>query len=177
MADQWLTYAKAATALSMSVEGVRQRARREQWRRQIGNDGKALILVPSDAARPPAGEAPGNPPAERPATTRQPPERNREVEVLQARVSELKADLDRERTERLQERDRADLLSGELADQGKRLVALVEEMRELAALRERLAASELLSKEVQFRLEGDAGRARDELASYKARSWWQRLVG
>lgn len=197
MAEQtWKTYAEAAALLGLSVEGVRQRARREHWRKQLANTGKAMVMIPEDTTRPPADDAPGHQSDARLATTRAPAARTPgEVEALQARVAELKVDLDRERaererehSERVQERDRADRLSQELADTTRRLVGLVEEMRELAAIRERLAASELRSTEaherhvgelrdLRARLEGDAGRARDELASFRARPWWRRIAG
>jgi len=62
MPDQWLSYADAAKVLGMAPESVRQRARREHWRKQLGNDGKALILVPSDTDRIPPGDTAMMPP-------------------------------------------------------------------------------------------------------------------
>lgn len=51
----WLTYTDAAERLNLSPEAVRQRARRQNWRKQSGNDGRALIYVPLDIeAEPPA---------------------------------------------------------------------------------------------------------------------------
>ncbi len=163
MSDQWLSYADAAKALGMTPESVRQRARREAWRRQIGNDGRALILVPMDTARIPAGDTPGNPPASRPALR---PERDTAVlraqlQEIEARAAELRSDLERERTERLQERERADRLASEITDLARQLAKITEEagdrerdlqarlstaqaeyVAELLALRERMADAE-----------------------------------
>src|SRR3954464_5407203 len=77
MADQWLTYQQAGELLGVSAEAIRRHARRHGWRGQRGNDGKALVFVPSTAAgegwaRPggrsddarvggPDGQAPGQP--------------------------------------------------------------------------------------------------------------------
>ena len=60
MSDRWMTYADAAVALRMTPESIRARARREHWRKQLGNDGKALILVPVDAEGIPPGDTDGD---------------------------------------------------------------------------------------------------------------------
>src|SRR3954447_14243927 len=80
MEDRWLTYQQAGDLLGVSAEAIRRHARRRNWRIQRGNDGKALVLVPSTAAsegwaRPdgrldnaradsPDGQAPGRPPGQ-----------------------------------------------------------------------------------------------------------------
>jgi chromosome segregation ATPase len=46
MAEQWLTYQQLGELLGMSPHAARQRAARLKWRKQPGNDGKALVLVP-----------------------------------------------------------------------------------------------------------------------------------
>src|SRR4051794_30840257 len=46
MAERWLTYQQLGNLLGMSAEAARQRAARLKWRKQPGNDGKALVLVP-----------------------------------------------------------------------------------------------------------------------------------
>jgi len=200
MADQWLTYAAAADTLGMSVEGLRQRARREHWRRQIGNDGKAIVLVPGDATRrpaePPAGDQPNTPPA----TRRSPPAPPAgEVESLQQRVAELRADLERERAERHGERDRADRVTAELADAARRLAEIVDDVKtaergrgeaeQRAALAEagRLAdraAADARVDQIRAELQAIVDRqtlaaeqANTDLQAYKARSWWRRLAG
>ena len=75
-----------------------------------------------------------------------------------------------------------------LSEHNKPLMAPVEEMRELSAIRDRFAASEIWSTEaqdrhlaelrdIQARLEGDASRAQEELIAYQNRAWWRGLVG
>ncbi len=160
--DRWLTYTDAASALGMTTESVRQRARREHWRKQLGNDGKALVLVPADTGRSPGGDAPNEPPASRPA--RRP---DSDTALMQARIGdmerhaqELRADLERERLERGQERERAESLVGEVANLARELARIAEE----AAGRER-------------ELQGRVTAAEAALIEIRARSWWRRLVG
>jgi hypothetical protein len=49
MADAWLSYADIAKALGTSPEAARQKAIRGRWRRQRGNDGRALVLADLEA--------------------------------------------------------------------------------------------------------------------------------
>src|SRR5215210_6408879 len=169
MADTWMTYPATAAALGMTPESVRQRARREHWRKQLGNDGKALILVPADTDRIPAGDAEGEAPGARPVKR---PELGTVITALrdrladlEARATELRADLDRERGERLQERDRADRLTHEITSLAQQLAKAVQDaanrerdLRDLAATDSaRLAAITV------------------EMQSLKARSWWRRI--
>ena len=164
MSDTWQTYAQAAKALGLSVEGVRQRARREMWRKQLGNDGKARIIIPADTTSPPADEAPGNQKAERPASKRLPDGPTAgEITALQARISDLQEelsrsrnDVEREREERRQERDRADHLASELADMSRRM-----------------ADASAAKDETTGRLQN----VEDALAEMRSRSLWRRLVG
>jgi len=67
-AGHWLTYTEAAERLNLSAEAVRQRARRQSWRKQSGNDGRALVYVPLDIE----AEQPPEHTAERPDTGGQP---------------------------------------------------------------------------------------------------------
>lgn len=195
--DRWMTYADAAAALGMTTESLRQRARREHWPKQLGNTGKALVLVSADTARNTGGDAAddtaGDTPASRPVKR---PEADSTAAALQARIAEmesraneLRGDLERERSERLQERDRAEKLVGEVADLARQLARLTEE----AGARERdlhgqVVAAEAATAEtreqhvaelheLQARLEGEAEQARGELAAWKARPWWRRLAG
>lgn len=160
--DRWLTYADAASALGMTTESIRQRARREHWRKQIGNDGKALVLVSADTSRNPVGDPPDEPPASRPV--RRP---DNDTALMQARIGdmerhaqELRADLERERAERTQERERAEHLVGEVANLARELARVAEQ----AAGRER---------ELQTRVTS----AETTLAEIRSRSWWRRLAG
>ena len=72
MQDRWMTYQDAAVALRMTPESIRARARREHWRKQLGNDGKALILVPVDAEGIPPSDDDGDTPASRPVKRPEP---------------------------------------------------------------------------------------------------------
>lgn len=166
MADKWMSYADAARALNMKPEGVRQRARREGWRKQMGNDGRALVLVPDDADRCPAGHQDGAASAPEPVSARAPAGKDTgEIGVLRARLVEvearaveLRADLEREReqtarerAERLEERERAERLATEVAGLARQLAKAVEE----AGSRER---------ELQERL-----------TAIRLAPWWRRL--
>jgi DNA repair exonuclease SbcCD ATPase subunit len=173
-----MTYHEAAAALRMTPESIRARARREHWRKQLGNDGKALILVPVDAEGIPPGDTDGDAPASRPVKR---PETNPSVTALQTRISELearatelRADVERERAEQLQERERADRLTDEVANLAKQLATTVEK----ATARERDLRDQIdQAKESWDRMNAEADKARSELAKWKARPWWKRLAG
>jgi hypothetical protein len=63
MDEEWLTYAEVADRLGVTPEAARSRAKRLCWRRQTGNDGRALVLV---ALKP-------RPPGDPPVIARSPP--------------------------------------------------------------------------------------------------------
>lgn len=46
--DRWMTYQEAAALFGGTPDAIRVRAHRSHWRRQRGNDGKILVLVPAD---------------------------------------------------------------------------------------------------------------------------------
>jgi hypothetical protein len=52
MEPEWLTYAEVADRLGVTPEAARSRAKCSGWRRQSGNDGRALVLVALES-RPP----------------------------------------------------------------------------------------------------------------------------
>ena len=56
--DRWMTYQEAATLFGSTPDAVRVRAHRSHWRRQRGNDGKTLVLVPVDPSERPHPPAP-----------------------------------------------------------------------------------------------------------------------
>jgi hypothetical protein len=137
MAEQGLSYSQIGAALSISSAAARHKTARYRFARRLGNDGRAEVLVDLDdlRARMPLSRrsAPDAAPAEPPLNTPS-------IGVLQARIAELeqhllsvrsaadqaRADADRERAERLDERARADRLAGEVADLSRKLAALVE---------------------------------------------------
>jgi hypothetical protein len=48
---EWLTYREAGQRLNVSPEAIRARAIRGRWRRQVGNDGLARIVLPTEMLR------------------------------------------------------------------------------------------------------------------------------
>lgn len=48
-AGEWLTYDDAAVRLGIKADSVRRRAAARKWPRRQGNDGKARVLVPTQA--------------------------------------------------------------------------------------------------------------------------------
>jgi hypothetical protein len=48
---EWLTYQEASQRLNVSPEAIRARAIRGHWRRQVGNDGLARIVMPTEILR------------------------------------------------------------------------------------------------------------------------------
>ena len=48
MSDKWMTYAELGGLMGCSADAARARAVRRRWRRQVGNDGTARVLVPDD---------------------------------------------------------------------------------------------------------------------------------
>src|SRR3712207_3519146 len=93
MAEEWLTYAELGRRLGISAAAARHRVSRMNLRRQVGNDGRARVLV--DLA-----ELEFNPP-QAPAE-RQPSARSAAVErldeVLREQVAFLQAELIQERS-------------------------------------------------------------------------------
>jgi chromosome segregation ATPase len=145
-----LTYADLAERLGVSAEAARALAKRLRLQRQLGNDGKARVVVDladvqhkAMPARSPGGDHP--------------------VAALQARIEALQAELaemeeenatlravaDERRDDFVRERERADKLMAEL----------LKAMSDLMSARESTA-----------RLDG-------ELAALKARPWWKRIAG
>jgi hypothetical protein len=84
MAVTWLSYADIAKALGTSPEAARQKAIRGRWRRQRGNDGRALVLVDLEAAQ--ARTRPDD------ARTKRPDDA-RTVAALEAHIATLQADI------------------------------------------------------------------------------------
>jgi hypothetical protein len=56
MEPEWLSYREVADRLGVTPEAARSRAKRLRWRRQTGNDGRALVLVALEP-RPPGDHA------------------------------------------------------------------------------------------------------------------------
>ncbi len=100
MADRWLTYAELAELMGCPIGAARARAVRRRWRRQIGNDGLARVLVPdgedlspkwtptvrpNDSGTTPEDDSP-------PSTQTTPPSPSQDGELL-ARLDRLQAEM------------------------------------------------------------------------------------
>jgi hypothetical protein len=87
LTESWLNYSNIAERLGTTAEAVRQKAIRGRWRRQRGNDGRALVLIDLDAEKAAnAGKGPSKHPFEQPSDARL-------VEALQDHVATLQAEL------------------------------------------------------------------------------------
>jgi hypothetical protein len=131
----WLTYAEAGERLGVSAEAVRHRVIRGHWRRQVGNDGLARIILPDDLP----------PPVQRPLNGLSPPVRKPTMmDALREHIATLKADNERlltelagERTARQADQEQlavaraaADKATAELLELAKRLAAIAETQAE-----------------------------------------------
>jgi hypothetical protein len=125
---EWLTYAEAGERLCVSPEAIRARAIRGHWRRQVGNDGLARVMVPTEILRTPD---------QRPVNGRSTPVRKAgdpaTLNALRAHIDTLKADngrltddLDRINGQLVTERERADRAIAELVELARRLAAIAE---------------------------------------------------
>jgi hypothetical protein len=87
--DSWLTYAEAGQRLGVSPEAARAKAARKRWRRQVGNDGLARVLLPGDLPV----TARSRTPRDRPVTSRSTPGHVQLIKTLESHVESLKAQL------------------------------------------------------------------------------------
>ena len=149
MAEAWLTYRELAQALDISPEAARQKAIREHWRRQRGNDGKARILVDVETEK-----------AAHTARRRldkhlnEHPDERRTFEALEAHIATLKEFV--AKAEALGEQHRQ-----EAETAGKRVDHLL---------------AELVGMSIQMAEQtAVADRLRTAFDAYRARRWWRRL--
>jgi hypothetical protein len=123
----WLSYAEVADRLGVTPEAARSRAKRLGWRRQLGNDGKALVWA---ALEP-------RPPGDGPVTPRSPPARKAVdpalVTALQAHNETLKGDIEALRAQ-------LELAGGELQAERARTSAAISAFADLADRLDQLAA-------------------------------------
>jgi hypothetical protein len=128
-APQWLTYAEAGERLGVSAEAVRARVIRGAWRRQVGNDGLARIILPDDLPKPVQRPLNGQSPAVRKPSM---------MDALREHIATLKADNERlvnelacvraaRRDELAVARAAADRSTAELVDLARRLAAIAEQ--------------------------------------------------
>jgi hypothetical protein len=149
MAETWMKYSDLAEALGISPEAARQKAIRGRWRRQRGNDGKALVLVDLEAER--ASHVSRKRPDEHPAGR---PDERRTIEALESHIATLKSDI--VKCEAL-----ADQRCGDVEAERKRRDDVVAEL---------VALSKLLAEQ-----SAALDNARAELAAYRTSPWWTRL--
>src|SRR4051794_36232642 len=170
MADRWVTYAELAELMGCPSGAARARAVRRRWRRQIGNDGLARVLVPdgedlspkwtptvrlNDPETTPQADSPPSAP-----TTPLPRDHNTE---LMAKLERLPAELV----------EMARKLGAAEADV-KSAKGLVEELRQdRDAWRTQIEWARIEAEKAR----SEAEQARSELAAYRARPWWRRAFG
>jgi hypothetical protein len=142
---EWLTYAEAGERLGVSPEAIRARAIRGHWRRQVGNDGLARVMVPAEILRAPD---------QRPVNGRSTPVRKAgdpaTLNALREHNETLKGEVELLKGQLVIERERGDRviadLAGERAEHQEQLAAamsqLVELARRLAAIAETQTSAE-----------------------------------
>jgi len=144
MAETWLTYADLAKALAITPEAARQKAIRGRWRRQRGNDGKALVLVDVEAEK--ATHSPRRRPDEQLAGR---PDDPRTIAALESHIATLKGNI--AKAEAFTEQQH-----GEVEATRKRLDEMVAEL---------VAMSKMMAGQ-----SAAVDSARAELAAYRSRS-------
>jgi hypothetical protein len=118
---RWLTYEEMAAELGIARESARQLVKRKRWPRRPGNDGRARICVPEDVflTRPNPGAAPAHEPGHGPGDN---PAHEPADDPSQSQVQDPAVEVLTRHIERLE--------------------------RELEAMRERLAAQEMLPLQI-----------------------------
>ena len=146
--DIWLTYAEAGQRLGVSPEAARAKAARKRWRRQVGNDGLARVLLPGDLPVTARARTPGD----RPGTSRSTPGHVQLIKTLELHVESLKAQLA--------------TTEARLAAADARIDAT-----DTMLLEERAKVGQAIAAFA------DLADKLDMLATERARPWWKRLVG
>ena len=189
MSEQtWLTYREAAERLGISVDGVRMRAKRQNWPTDRGNypNAPVRVLVPeAEFAVPRAPERVSERAPERPGgrLPRSPGERDRLVGALEAHVETLRAQLleaaeerrrllaalDSARADAEQARSDRNLLLGQVGEMAERLDRLHRARNEDA---DRMSGLNVERAQAEWR----AAQLEEELAALRRR-WWRRIFG
>lgn len=166
--QDWCSINEAARRLGVTPTAIRNRVKRGTLKtRPNGNYGHLVHVprpqVPLTVSEPVSPTVPPTVPEPVTPTVTDTliAELRERLAGMEARTIELRADVERERSERVQERERADHLASEVADMARQLARTIEE----AGAREREITEKL-------------AQARAELAARQAqRSWWRRLTG
>jgi hypothetical protein len=170
--DVWCSINEAARRLNVTPTAIRNRIKRGTLQtKPNGNHGR-LVRVPRPVPLPTPLTVPNTVPPTVSDTVSLTVTETFQARIadLEARADELRADVERERGERLQERERADRLMGEVANLARQLASTVEE----AAARERAVAK---AKEEAATNTARMGAMKAELEAIRSRPWWRRLVG
>jgi hypothetical protein len=171
MTEQWLTYRQAGDMLHMTPEAVRQRARRLRWPNKLGNDGKALILVPPETIENATVQDAGL----RPDKQADAPAPVLALDALQAHLDRVQQAAEAERQQFLVERGRLlDDLHAARVERARLLDALDDERRTQRDHDEAQAARH--AADVGWHRE-EIDRLQRRLDAVEARSWWVRLFG
>ncbi len=195
MPDQWMTYAQAGELLGLSAEAVRRQATRHGWRRQRGNDGRALVLITDQVSglvrtRPPGQEPeqlPGRPPG-------QPDNAATVADLMAALVANRRAaeaDAIEARRALEEQRERASRAEGEAAglreglraaeeaaqraDEGRRVADVRAAEVQATADRERARATEAELRAIDAARRAAAAEAARR--AFVTAPWWRRLMG
>ena len=152
-----MTYAEAAERLNVSPHAVRARATRNGWRRQLGNDGRARVLV---ALEPRSPDEPLMSPRSSPARKAVDPAL---VTALESHIKTLQGENEALKEQLATAEARADKQTAEFAARDTERVA------DLAAERART--------EKAINAFADLARQLNALAASRARPWWRRLAG
>jgi uncharacterized membrane protein YqiK len=181
--SDWLTYEQAAERLGTTAEGVRQRAIRKRWPRQIGNDGLARLRPPDGWPNP--GRTQAERANKRPVRTQAEPRPDASTtNALLAHIETLKEQLAAQtaRSEKLvaelAERDaqHAAKLAAEVAEERAKAQVEIDGLKALAAeMRARADAAEARGEKAVSALAALA-EPLQALAAERARPWWKRLV-
>lgn len=142
---RWMTYAELGEALGIDPESANRRARRQGWRRRMGNDHRTRVAVPLDALPdiiPDKPKAPQAVSGDGPGDI--PPDISYTIKALEGEATALREALQRER-------ERADRTEAEAAQlREEREAARVQAARaegEALGLREALAREEARAAE------------------------------
>ena len=183
---QTLTYAELAEVWGVSKDAARKKVEGLRLPRTRGNDGRARVQIdlgevthtPKPKMETGGGDLPETTPGDRGESGGSPA---LEVQALQARISDLQAELTRERCEREKERERSDRLALEIAPLAHQLV---ETERQKGEAEKIAAVAEAQIGHLQDRLamaenanQAEVTALRAQLTEMKARPWWRRLAG
>lgn len=177
---RWMTYVELGAALGIDPDSANRRARRQGWRRRMGNDQRTRVAVPLDALP----DLPPDTPQTTPAVPGDipgddPPDVSRTIKALEGEAMALREALQRER----ERSDKAEVEAAQLREEreaarvkaaraegevlGLRETLSREEARAAAALQQ---ASLQVEAEVKRREEVQAGRdaLQTELSAWTA---------